>query len=275
MIGEEYSTVIEPHKGLNPFNWREFWRYRELFFILVWRDIKVRYKQTFLGVAWAIFQPFVSMIVFTLFFGVLVKVPSDNLPYPIFVYAGLLPWTLFSNGLSRGSMSVLNETNMISKTYFPRLIIPISSFGAGMVDFVISFFIMAVMMFYYGIIPTLSILVFPLLIFITLIASIGVSVILAALTVSYRDVKYISPFLIQIWMYATPVIYPVSVVPEKWRWVLSLNPMCGVIDGCRSALFGKTFYWNNLLLSALISFLLFIVGLIYFKNVEYRFADII
>lgn len=275
MTNEDYTTVIEPHKGLNPFNWREFWRYRELLYIFIWRDIKVRYKQTFLGAAWAIFQPFVSMVVFTIFFGVLVKVPSDNLPYPIFVYAGLLPWTLFSNGLSRGSMSLLNETNMISKIYFPRLIVPISSYGAGIVDLIISFVIMVIMMFYYGVIPTVSILVFPLLILIALIASIGVGVILAALTVAYRDVKYISPFLIQIWMYATPVIYPVSVVPEKWRWVLSINPMSGVIDGCRSALFGRPFDWVSLGLSTFISLGFLIIGLLYFKKAEYRFADII
>jgi lipopolysaccharide transport system permease protein len=215
------------------------------------------------------------MVVFTLFFGVLVKVPSDNLPYPIFVYAGLLPWTLFSNGLSRASMSLLNETNMINKIYFPRLIIPISSFGAGIVDFVISFLIMVVMMFYYGVTPTSSILLFPLLILITLMSSFGVGVILAALTVAYRDVKYIAPFLIQIWMYASPVIYPVSIVPEKWRWVLSLNPMSGIIDGCRSALFGKPFDWANLGLSTLISFVFLLIGLLYFKKAEYRFADII
>jgi lipopolysaccharide transport system permease protein len=235
----------------------------------------VRYKQTFLGAAWAIFQPFISMVVFTIFFCVLVKVPSDNIPYPIFVYAGLLPWTLFSNGLSRGSMCLLNESNMISKIYFPRLIIPISSFGSGIVDFLISSVIMIVMMYYYGIAPTPSILIFPFLILVTLIAALGISVILAALTVTYRDVKYIAPFLIQIWMYATPVIYPVSIIPEKWRWVLSLNPMSGIIDGCRSALFGKAFNWSNLFLSVIISLLFLGVGLIYFKKVEYRFADII
>jgi lipopolysaccharide transport system permease protein len=275
MWEESYSAVIEPHRGLFSFDWREFWRYRELLYTIVWRDIKVRYKQTYLGASWAVFQPFVSMVVFTLFFGVLVKVPSDNLPYPIFVYAGLLPWTLFSNGLSRASMSLLNDANMISKIYFPRLIVPISSFGAGIVDFAISFLILIAMMLYYGVKPTLGILLFPLLIFITLIASAGVGVILAALTVAYRDVKYISPFLVQIWMYATPVIYPVSIVPEKWRWVLSLNPISGVIDGCRSALFGKPFDWVAVSLSTLISLVSLIIGLLYFKKAEYRFADII
>lgn len=275
MSNESYSIVLKPHKGLVAFNWKEFWHFKELLFVMVWRDIKVRYKQTFLGAAWAFFQPFISMIVFTVFFGKLVKVPSDNIPYPIFVYSGLLAWTLFSNGLNRASMSLLNDTNMISKIYFPRLIVPISSFGAGVIDFLISCGFMVILMWYYSIAPTVNIFMFFPLILVSLLACLGTGVILAALTVTYRDVKYISPFLIQLWMYATPVIYPVSIIPEKWKWVLSLNPMTGVIDGCRSALLGRPFDWFNIGVSAGISISLLLIGLIYFRKAEHRFADII
>lgn len=275
MIKDSYSTVLKPHKGLVAFNWKEFWHFKGLLYIMVWRDIKVRYKQTYLGAAWAIFQPLISMVVFTVFFGKLVKVPSDDIPYPIFVYSGLLVWTLFANGLNRASMSLLNDTNMISKIYFPRLIVPISSFGAGIIDFLISCVFMILLMFYYGVTPTVGILVFFPLILISLAACLGIGSILAALTVTYRDVKYISPFLIQLWMYATPVIYPVSIIPDKWKWILSLNPMTGVIDGCRSALLNKPFDWFNIGISAGISFALILIGLTYFKRAEHRFADII
>lgn len=271
----EHTVVIEPCRGIRAIDWHEIYRYRELLFIFVWRDIKVRYKQTFLGAAWAIFQPVVSMFVFTLFFGILVGVSSNDLPYPIFVYVGLLPWTLFSNGISRGSMSLLNDSNMISKIYFPRLIIPISSYGVVLVDFLISFLILIVMMIYYGVSPNISVLLLPALVFLTLMVSMGIGIYLAALTVAYRDVKYVSPFFIQIWMYATPVIYPMSVIPEKWRWVLALNPMSSIIDGCRAVLFGRPLDWSNLGVSILISVFLLILGLRYFKKVEYRFADII
>lgn len=275
MPREFISIVIEPPRGWFSLEWREFWRFRELFHMLVWRDIKVRYKQTFLGAAWALFQPLISMLIFTLFFGVLVKVPSDNIPYPIFVYAGLLLWTFFSNGVTRASASLLSDPNLISKIYFPRLIVPISSFGACIVDFLISLLVLAFMMVYYRVTPALSMIFIPLLIVITVMASLGVGIILAALSVAYRDVKYIAPFFIQIWMYATPVIYPASIVPQKWRWVLSINPMSGAINGCRSALFGQPVDWPNLMISMLVSALMFIIGLLYFKKVEFRFADII
>lgn len=275
MINDGYNTIIKPQKGLAAFNWKEFWHFKELLLVMVWRDIKVRYKQTYLGAAWAFFQPFISMVVFTVFFGKLVKVPSDDIPYPIFVYSGLLAWTLFSNGLNRASMSLLNDTNMISKIYFPRLIVPISSFGAGIIDFIISCGFMVLLMFHYGVTVTAGVFMFFPLILVSLMACLGIGVILAALTVTYRDVKYISPFLIQLWMYATPVIYPVSIIPEKWKWVLSLNPMTGVIDGCRSALLNRPFDWFNICVSAGISILLLLIGLIYFSKAEHRFADII
>jgi lipopolysaccharide transport system permease protein len=271
----QHELIIEPHAGMSPIDLHELWRFRELFYMLAWREIKVRYKQTVLGTAWAVFQPVITMIVFTLFFGVLIRVPSDNVPYPIFVYAGLLPWTFFSNGISRASNSLLGDANMISKVYFPRVIVPISSFGAGVLDLAISFIIMLVMMLHYGVYPGLSVLLFAPLLLITFLVAVGVGTWLSALSVAYRDVKYITPFLIQLWMYSTPVIYPVSVVPEKWRWVLSLNPMAGLIDGCRSALFGKPFAWGNIAISILMSFGLAVFGLLYFKRFERNFVDII
>lgn len=275
MNNQKNYTIIESNKRFKFVDWSELWKYRELFYIFVWRDIKVRYRQTFLGIGWAIFQPFITMIVFTLFFGMWVRVPSDGIPYPIFVYAGLLPWMLFSNGLNRASMSLLNESNIIGKIYFPRLIIPISSFGVGILDFIISFILLLIMMFYYDVKLTGSLLILPLLLISTLLAAIGISIWLSALTVTYRDVKYISPFLIQIWMYATPIIYPVSVVPQEWKWILLLNPLSSLIDSFRSALFEKPFDWLALVISLLISITVFVLSLFYFKKVEYRFADII
>jgi lipopolysaccharide transport system permease protein len=271
----DYDTIIKPRAGINQIDWRDLWRYRELAYILVWRDIKVRYKQTIFGAAWAVFQPFVSMIVFSVFFGTLVKVPSDNLPYPIFVYAGLLPWTFFSNGLNRASNSLHSESNLISKIYFPRIIVPISSLGAGILDLVIAFIFMLAMMGYYRVYLGLSMLLLLPLFLIIFLVSMGMGTLLATLSVTYRDVKYVTPFLIQLWMYASPVIYPVSIVPEKWRWLLSVNPMSGLIDGCRSAFFGKPFDWPNIGISTAVSFALVLVGLIYFKITERRFADII
>jgi len=270
-----YETVIKPKAGYSTIGWSELWLYRELAYVLVWRDIKVRYKQTIFGAAWAIFQPFVSMVVFSIFFGSLVKVPSDNIPYPIFVYAGLLPWTFFSNGLNRASTSLHGEAHMISKVYFPRIIVPISSLGAGLLDFAIAFLIMLAMMFYYNVYPGISMLMIIPIILMILLFTIGIGTLLATLSVAYRDIKYITPFLVQLWMYASPVIYPVSIVPEKWRWLLSLNPMSGLIDGCRSAFFGKPFDWVSLGISTSISLLMVLVGLLYFKAAERRFADII
>jgi homopolymeric O-antigen transport system permease protein len=272
---KDYDTLIKPRAGFTQINWNDLWKFRELAYILVWRDIKVRYKQTIFGAAWAIFQPFISMIVFSVFFGALVKVPSDNLPYPIFVYAGLLPWTFFSNGLSRASNSLHSESNMISKIYFPRIIVPFSSLGAGILDLAISFMFMLAMMIYYGVHPGPSMILIAPFLLVVFLVSMGVGTLLATLSVTYRDVKYIAPFIIQLWMYASPVIYPVSIVPEKWRWLLSLNPMSGLIDGCRSALFGKPFDWANIGISVSVSIALVVVGLIYFKAAERRFADII
>lgn len=270
-----FDSVIKRQRGLGAINWRELWVYRELMYILIWRDIKVRYKQTALGAAWAIFQPFMSMLIFTVFFGNLAKIPSDNLPYPIFVYAGLLPWTFFSNGLTGASNSLVNQSHLISKVYFPRLLIPISSFGARLLDLLISVGIMFLMMIYYGITPGPSILLFPFLIVATFVAALGAGTFLSALCVGYRDINYITPFMVQLWMYATPVIYPATIVPEKWRWILALNPMAGIIDGYRSSLLGKPFDWTSISISLAVSFVGLVIGLTYFRSVERKFADII
>lgn len=275
MTDTQFDTIIEPQHGWIPVNWQELFKFRELIYILAWRDIKVRYKQTVLGATWAIFQPFISMVIFSIVFGKLARMPSDNLPYPIFVYSGLLPWTFFANGLTSASSSLVTQSHLISKIYFPRLIIPISAFGARLLDFAISLGIMILMMFYYGIIPSIYVLLFPLLLFATILTALGVGTLLSALSVTYRDVNYITPFMVQLWMYATPIIYPVNIVPERWRWVVSLNPMAGLIDGYRSALLGKPFDWLSLNISLGVSFMFLAVGLIYFKKVERRFADIV
>jgi lipopolysaccharide transport system permease protein len=275
MTENQFDTIIEPQSGWISVNFREIWKYRELVYILAWRDVKIRYKQTVLGAAWAIFQPFVSMIVFSVFFGTLVKVPSDNLPYPIFVYAGLLPWTFFANSLTGASNSLIGQANLISKVYFPRLIIPLSSLGSCILDFAIALLIMFAMMLYYGFSPNISLSIFPFLFVATIATALGVGTLFSALSVAYRDVKYMLPFLVQLWMYATPVIYPLSIIPERWRWVLSFNPMAGLIDGYRSAFLGKPFDQVNVEISMGVSILLLIVGLYYFRKVERRFADII
>lgn len=269
------EIVIEPRKSWFSFKGHELWQYRELLRFLTVRDIKVRYKQTVLGGLWAILQPFMSMLIFTIFFGKLAKIPSDNLPYPIFVYAALLPWQFFSNGISNAGNSLVANSNLISKVYFPRIIIPAASLGAGLLDLVIASFILLIMMFYYGIFPGLSILLLPLLLFGVIIATLGVGMFLSALNVAYRDFRYVIPFLVQFWLFATPVIYPVSIVPQQWRWLINLNPMAGLITAFRSAILGESIPWADLSISCSVGIFLFIIGLISFSRMERRFADVI
>jgi len=269
-------TIIEPHEGLISHAWlKEFWQYRELLYFLTVRDIKVRYKQTVLGGLWAILQPFMSMVVFTIFFGMLAKIPSDGLPYPIFVYTALLPWQFFSNGISNAGNSLVASSHLISKVYFPRIIIPAASLGAGLLDFLVAFSILIFMILYYGIFPGTGILLLPFLMLIIVIASLGVGMILSALNVAYRDFRYVIPFLVQFWLFATPVIYPASIVPENWRWLINLNPMAGLISAFRSSLLNTPILWNDLLISGAVSIVLFIMGITYFTRMERRFADII
>ncbi|MBL4760069.1 MAG: ABC transporter permease [Mariprofundaceae bacterium] len=274
-FGHEHVTVIEPAKGWRALDFKELWAYRELFWVLTLRDIKVRYKQTVLGVAWAVLQPVLTMLIFTVVFGGLAKIPSDGYPYAIFVFAALLPWTFFANAVSTSSTSLINASNMVSKVYFPRLIIPLSSIGSGLVDLAISTVVLFVLMIWFGVGWSLNLLLIPVLLVAVIFTALGVGTLLSALTVAYRDFRFVVPFLVQIWMYATPVVYPVSLVPEKWQWVLFLNPMTGVIEAFRSAFLDRPFDLLSVGISLIMSVVIFIVGVAYFERVERRFADII
>jgi homopolymeric O-antigen transport system permease protein len=270
-----HVTIIEPIKGWRSIDVKELWAYRELVWVLTARDVKVRYKQTVLGFLWAIIQPVTLMIVFSIFFGRLAQMPSDGVPYPLFAYAALLPWTFFANAIGSSGNSLVGSAQLVSKVYFPRLIIPLSSVGAGFVDFAISAGVLLLLMTWYGVGWSLNLLAAPLLVIGVMFIVLGVGTFLSALTVTYRDFRYIIPFMVQFWMFATPVVYPVSLVPEGWRWLLYLNPMAGLIEGFRSAFLGRPFDILALALSLGVALIFFIVGVIYFERVERRFADII
>lgn len=274
-FGHQHITVIEPQKGWRTLDLKELWAYRELLYVLAQRDIKVRYKQTVLGVAWAVIQPLTTMLLFTLIFGRLAKIPSDGLPYPIFVYAALLPWTFFANAISTSGNSLVGQQHLISKVYFPRLIIPLSSIGTGLTDFAISAVIMLLLMIYYDVGWTLNLLALPLLIIAVFFIALGVGTLLSALTVSYRDFRFVIPFMVQFWMFATPVVYPASLFPEQWRWVLYINPMAGLIEGFRSAFLGLPFDLPGISISMSVAVVIFLLGIFYFEKMERRFADII
>ncbi|MGL4880428.1 MAG: ABC transporter permease [Waterburya sp.] len=257
--------------------WRDIWRYRELFYFLAWRDILVRYKQTAIGIAWALIRPFLTMIVFTVVFGNIAKLPSEGVPYPILVFAAMLPWQFFANALSECSNSLLNNSNLISKIYFPRLIVPASAVIVSFVDFLISGMILVALMAWYNFVPDWRILTLPLFILIAFIAAIGAGLWLAALNVEYRDFRYIVPFIVQFGLYISPVGFSSSVVPEKWRFLYSLNPMVGVIDGFRWAILGgdTQLYWSGFLLSMTLVVFLIVSGVWYFRKMERTFADVI
>ncbi len=268
--------VIRPSRGLFSLQIHELWEYRELLYFLIWRDIKVRYKQTALGAAWAILQPVMTMVVFTVFFGNFAKIPSDGVPYPIFAYTALLPWNLFANALSHATISLVGSANLISKVYFPRLIVPLSATVSGIVDFAIAFVILLGMMVWFGIAPTVGALALPLFLLIALLTALAVGLWLTALNVQYRDVRYVIPFLIQLWMFASPVVYPISLVPAKWRPLYGLNPMAGVIEGFRWAMLGKESpHFGVMAVSAVVVVLLLFAGIVYFKRVERTFADVV
>ncbi|MDZ4717812.1 MAG: ABC transporter permease [Roseiflexaceae bacterium] len=269
------TMVIQPTKGWQALQLGELWKYRELLYFLIWRDVKVRYKQTQLGIAWALIPPFVTMLVFSLIFGNLAKIESDGIPYPIFSFAGLLPWQLFSLALTSASNSLVNSANLLRKVYFPRLTIPVASVLAGLVDFGLSFLVLIGMMAYYRIIPTLAILLLPVFTLLTLVTVMGVGLWLAALNVQYRDIRYVVPFMTQIWMFATPVVYPSSLFPEPWRTLSGLNPMAGVIEGFRWALLGTQPPGAMIIVSSAVAILVLITGLMYFRRVEQTFADIV
>jgi len=268
--------VLRPSTGFLRLDLKALWEYRELLYFLVWRDIKVRYKQTALGAAWAILQPTMTMLVFSVFFGRLAKVPSDGIPYPVFAYAALLPWQLFAFALTESSNSLVASQNLITKVYFPRLVIPISAVLAGLVDFAIAFLVLLGLMLYYHIVPTAAVALLPLFILLAVGSALSVGLWLSALNVKYRDVRYTIPFLTQFWLFATPVAYPSSLVPEPWRALYGLNPMAGVVEGFRWALLGKTHAPGPLLaVSVAAVVVLLIGGMRYFRKTESTFADIV
>ncbi len=268
--------IIEPPLGWQALNLAEVWRFRELLLFFAWRDIKVRYRQTALGAAWAILQPVMTMVLFSVIFGNFAQLPSDGIPYPVFTYTALLPWQLFATALTMASNSLITNQNLVSKVYFPRLIVPFSSILAGLVDFGIAFLVLLGLMAYYGLTPTLAVLALPLLLILAVASALAVGLWLSALNVRYRDIRYVVPFLTQFWMYATPIAYSAALVPEKWRWLYSLNPMTGVVEGFRWALLGRaSLDLSMILFSALIVLVLLVTGLFYFKRMETTFADVI
>jgi lipopolysaccharide transport system permease protein len=274
--GELPVTIIERRPGWKFVDLGEIWRYRELLYFLIWRDVKVRYKQTVLGAAWAILQPLATMVVFSIFFGRLAGV-STEIPYPLFAFAGLLPWTFFSNAISQAGGSVVGNQNLVTKVYFPRLFIPLGAIGAGVVDLCIAFGMLIVLMLYYGVLPGVSMLLVPLLALGLVVATLGVGIMLSALTVAYRDFRYVVPFAVQLWMFATPCIYmqPELVLSERTNALLPLNPAFGLILNFRAAVLNEPLNWYALGISLAVSFALLIVGCLYFRKVEATFADII
>jgi lipopolysaccharide transport system permease protein len=270
------TVVIEPKRSLFQLDLRDVWAYWELLYFLAWRDMKARYAQTAIGVGWAILQPLATMMVFTLVFSMWAKMPSEGLPYPLFVYTALLPWTFLSKSLERSSVSIVSEASLIQKVYFPRLIIPVAAIIGGLIDFVIAFGILLGMMVWYGVMPTARLVALPLFVFMILATSLAVSLWLSAVHVKYRDVAATIPLLTQLWMYASPVVYPVSLVPEQWRTLYALNPMAGVIEGFRWALLGKSSPdVQVLIIGGIVVITILVTGLVYFKSVERNFADLI
>jgi homopolymeric O-antigen transport system permease protein len=267
--------VIEPRSGWAPIDVRELWEYRDLLAFLIWRDVKVRYKQTVLGAAWAILQPLATMAVFTILFGRWAEMPSDGVPYPIFAFAALTAWTFFSNAVSAAANSLVGSTHLVSKVYFPRVLIVLSSIGTGLVDLGVSLLVMLGLLVYYRVGLSWNIAALPALTLIILCVAVGVGSTLAALCAVYRDVRYVVPFMLQIWMFASPVIYPLTLVPAARRSLFFLNPMAGAIDGFRSALLGLPFRWAPIVWSVIVAILVVLTGLTYFRRVERRVADLI
>jgi homopolymeric O-antigen transport system permease protein len=254
---------------------KSLWAYRELLYFLTWRDVKVRYKQTVLGAAWAVIQPLFMMIIFSIFFGKLARLPSDGIPYPLFAYAAVLPWTFFSNAVTKSGNSLVGSANLITKVYFPRMIIPAAAVAAGLIDLMIAFGILIVLLSYYGVGMTWNLLMAPALVFMTALLAVAVGLWTSALDVRYRDIRHALPFAIQLTMFATPIIYPVSLVPSRWRWALNLNPLTGIIEGYRAAFFGRPFDWDALAISAAITIALLFYAAYHFTRVERTFADVV
>jgi lipopolysaccharide transport system permease protein len=275
-VSNESIIRIRPSRGWQHLNLGELWHYRELLYFLSWRDIKVRYKQTLLGAAWAVLQPFFTMVVFSLFFGKLAKMPSDGVPYPLFAFAALVPWTFFASGLTHSSNSLVESATLLKKVYFPRLVIPVSSVMSGVVDFVFAFIVLLVMMPIYGVLPTANVIWLPLLLVLAFVTSLGVGLWLSAINVKYRDVRHTIPFLTQFWLFATPIAYPSSLLSESWRIVYALNPMVGVVEGFRWALLSTdTAPGPMILVSSLTALIVLVGGAFYFRRMEKTFADLV
>ncbi len=273
---DEEIILIRPSKGWGSLNLGEIWLYRELVYFLTWRDLKVRYKQTALGAGWAILQPVLSMIVFSIFFGGLLSVPSEGVPYPIFSYAALLPWGVFAKALNDTGRSLVSNRAMLTKIYFPRMVIPLASVFSSMADFLIAFIVMLGLMFYYQIPPTVNIWTLPFFLLLAVITALGVGLWLSAMNVLYRDIGYMIPYITQLWFYLTPIVYPASKVPEEWQFFYALNPMVGVVEGFRWALLGTADAPNPMIaVSATIALLIFISGMFYFRRMERTFADMV
>lgn len=273
---EPTVVIIEPRHRLFDIDLKGLWQYRELLYFLIWRDVKVLYKQTAIGAGWAVLQPLATMAVFTIIFGALAKIPSDGLPYPIFAYTALLPWTYFSQAVTRSGTSVVGDANLISKVYFPRLLVPLSAALAPLVDFAIAFVLLLGMMAWYGIAPTAATLALPAVFVLAIVTAMAVGLWLSALNVLYRDVRHAIPFLLLLWMYASPIAYPVSLVPERWRALYGLNPMVGVIEGFRWALLGGAGHdLATIMTSAIAVVILFVGGVVFFRRIERTFADIV
>jgi lipopolysaccharide transport system permease protein len=274
-LPEEPVVEIKANRKWLAINLKEIWAYRELLFFLTWRDVKVRYKQTLLGVAWVVIQPLMTMLITTLFFGKLMRVPSDGLPYSLFVFAGLLPWMFFAKAITQSGNSLVGSANLITKVYFPRLIIPSATVMSGLVDFAVSFVLLVALMIYYSVSLSVGLLMFPVLVLLTTILALGAGMWLSALNVKYRDVAAMIPFLVQIGMFVTPIYYPSSLLPEKWQWLLKLNPLTGIIENIRASLLGRPFDWQALAVSAVIALLLLISSAYAFKRMEKSFADFV
>jgi len=272
-LDSDFDLVIEPSRGWVSIQWRHLWEFRELLFFLVWRDVKVRYKQTLLGASWAILQPLFTMVVFSFFFGRLAKMPSDGLPYPIFAYAALVPWNFFANGLVAAAESLVGNANLIKKVYFPRLVIPVSAVLSGAVDFVFAFAVLLAMMAYFKLWPTMNIVFLPAFLLLAFVASLGVGLWLSALNVRYRDVRHTVTFLIQAWLFCTPIAYPSSLLPEPWRSLYGLNPMAGVVEGFRWALLAGRPPGMMIWVSSLAALAILVSGAFYFRRMEKVFAD--
>jgi lipopolysaccharide transport system permease protein len=268
-----HEIVIQPQSGWVALDWKEMFAYRELLTFLIKRDISVRYKQTVLGSAWAILHPLLLMLIFTVFFGRFAQIPSEKLPYAVFVFAGLIPWTLFSQGFSQSALSLANQHNLLTKVYFPRLFVPIAAACVFLVDLAYSLVIYGFILLYYHVMPSWTAIFVPLLVLVTLIATLSLGVMLSALTVFYRDFRHLVPFLSQIFMYFTPVIYPASIIPAKYHWFLALNPMFGLVSAYRSAILGKEWHFQSLTISTVSALVSFLFAVAYFQRVERRFAD--